>query len=200
MHLICHSKSHCNENERFCVHEFPNIELLSQRAGLCFYLCCYILAKCFLEGQYLPQWKSVSAVARIRDTLLSAQHRSSMWWAQWVTAIMSKQVLFDPLARWAPVDPFSSRLHNGVCSCPSSDGHLANPGEDGRGSTINVRCLVWIIPTHGLLPPNTLPCLLSTYFTITCLCTELLTRVAYHFLWRVTFTFDFMHHQEGKNY
>lgn len=109
MHLICHSKSHCNENERFCVHEFPNMELLSQRAGLFFYICCYILAKCFLEGQYLPQWKSVSAVARIRDNLLSAQHRSSMWWAQWVTAIMSKQVLFDPLARWAPVDPFSSR-------------------------------------------------------------------------------------------
>lgn len=163
MHLIFHSKSHCNENERFCVHEFPNMELLSQRAGLFFYICCYILAKCFLEGQYLLQWKSVSAVARIRDNLLSAQHRSSMWWAQWVTAIVSKQVLFDPLARWAPVDPFSSRAHNGIYSCASSDGYLADPGEDGRGSTINARCLTWIIPTHGLLPPHTpVICLLTS--------------------------------------
>lgn len=53
---------------------------------------------------------------------------------------------------------------------------------------------------YAWAPAATHPRHLSPYFTVTCLCTELLTRVAYHFLWRVTFTFDFMDHQDGKNY
>lgn len=47
------------------MHEFPNVDLLSQRAGLFSHLLLY-LGKCFLKAQSLPLWRSLRTVARSR--------------------------------------------------------------------------------------------------------------------------------------
>lgn len=83
------------------MHEFPNVDLLSQRAGLFSHLLLY-LGKCFLKAQSLPLWRSLRTVARSRAGPWSAQHRGSTQQAQ--EDIVSKRVLLEPLAwgHWTP--------------------------------------------------------------------------------------------------